>query len=343
MSLRELLEMLVETGGSDLHLKVGSPPTIRRSGELVRLGKEPLRPDDILPLVAPAMTEEHRTALERERDVDFAVSIPGLARFRASLFHQRGSVSAVFRSIPFDVSTLPELGLPPQVAELASLESGLVLVTGPTGSGKSTTLAAMVDHINSTRRVHIITLEDPIEFVHRDRTAVINQRQVGLDVPGFAAGVIRSLRHDPDVILIGEMRDLETIEAALTASETGHLVLGTLHTAGAVQTVDRILDIFPEGKQALVRVLLAQTLRGVLSQRLLPAARGGRVPIMEVLVGTRAVRAMIREGKTHQLESAMQSGASAGMRTMRAALREALELGLVSGETAEDQGLGGGG
>jgi twitching motility protein PilT len=334
MILRELLAELVSRSGSDLHLKVGSPPTARINGELVALGSEPLTPAEITRLVRPSMTEEHRERLARDKDVDFAVSIPGLARFRASLFQQRGTVVGVFRLIPLEVARLENLHLPDACRNLAELTSGLVLVTGPTGSGKSTTLAAMIDHVNRTRRVHILTLEDPIEFIHCDRLSIVNQRQVGIDASSFGSGVIKALRHDPDIIMIGEMRDLETIEAALTAAETGHVVFGTLHTSSAVQTVERILDIFPGDKQALVRFQLASTLRGILSQTLVPGASGGRVPVVEVLIGTPAVRNLIREGKTHQLLSQMQSGRQQGMQTLDHAVEEALREGLISRETA---------
>jgi twitching motility protein PilT len=334
MILRELLAELVSRSGSDLHLKVGSPPTARINGELVVLGSEPLTPAEITRLVQPSMTEEHRERLARDKDVDFAVSIPGLARFRASLFQQRGTVVGVFRFIPFEVSSLASLHLPDACRSLAEISNGLVLVTGPTGSGKSTTLAAMIDHVNRTRRVHILTLEDPIEFIHGDKLSIVNQRQVGIDACSFGSGVIKALRHDPDIIMIGEMRDLETIEAALTAAETGHVVFGTLHTSSAVQTVERILDIFPGDKQSLIRFQMASTLRGILSQTLAPGVSGGRVPVVEVLIGTPAVRNLIREGKTHQLLSQMQSGRQQGMQTLEHALEEALRDGLITRETA---------
>jgi len=334
MTLKELLEELVSRSGSDLHLKAGSPPVARIDGALTPLREAPLTPADVVRLVRPSMTAEQTERLSSDRDVDFAVSVPGLSRFRASLFQQRGTVSAVFRRIPFEVTGLPALHLPDACRVLAETTSGLVLVTGPTGSGKSTTLAAMIDHVNGTRSAHILTLEDPIEFVHRDRLSIVNQRQVGIDSPSFGSGVVKALRHDPDVIMIGEMRDLETIEAALTAAETGHVVFGTLHTSSAVQTVERILDIFPGDRQSLIRFQLASTLRGILSQMLVPGAAGGRVPIVEVLLGTPAVRTLIREGKTHQLLSQMQSGRQLGMRTREHALEDALGEGLITEETA---------
>ena len=334
LELNGLLAELIERKGSDLHVKVGSPPIFRINGELVPRDGEILRPDDVTSILKPSMSEDQRKELARERDLDFAISVPGLSRFRASVFIQRGTVVGVFRAIPFDVPRIEDLSLPPACLELANKRKGLVLVTGPTGSGKSTTLAAMIDHINRTRAVHILTFEDPIEFTHRDHKAIVNQRQVGVDVPSFAGGVIRALRHDPDVILIGEMRDMETIEAALTAAETGHLVLATLHTSGAQQTADRILDVFSAEKQAQARLQLFGTLEGILSQQLLPAAEGGRMALVEVLIGTPAVRALVREGKTQQLASSMQAGRHVGMQTAAMALDEALREGLITTEVA---------
>ncbi len=334
-SLQDLLEDLVRAGGSDLHLKVGSPPTFRINGDLQAHDSPRLMPDDIQRLIKPSMNEKQIAELAQARDLDYAISLSGVARFRASVFFQRGTVVGVFRAVPFDVPRLENLGLPDACSDLAGRKSGLVLVTGATGSGKSTTLAAVVDHVNRTQRVHILTLEDPIEFVHRDRTAIVNQRQVGSDVATFSGGVIRALRHDPDVILIGEMRDLETIEAALTAAETGHLVLATLHTSSAAQTVDRILDVFPADKQAQVRLQLSSTLQGILSQHLLPGIDGGRVAAVEVLIATRGIRAMVREGKTHQITSAIQAGGRHGMQTMRMAVEAAVRAGRVDAREAE--------
>jgi twitching motility protein PilT len=333
-TLNTLLEELVARKGSDLHVKVGSPPTFRINGTLVGREGPPLMPDDIKRLLKVAMTDEQRKELMRNRDLDFAISVPGVSRFRASVFIQRGTVVGVFRAIPFEVPRLGDLNLPPICLELANRKAGLVLVTGATGSGKSTTLAAMIDHINRSRRVHIITLEDPIEFIHRDREALVNQRQVGLDSPSFSGGVVRAMRQDPDVILIGEMRDLETIESALTAAETGHLVLATLHTSGAIQTADRILDVFPADKQPQVRLQLASSLEGILSQHLLVGAQGGRSAVVEVLVATGAVRSQIREGKTHLLTSAMQSGRAVGMQTLEMALDESVKQGRIAPQTA---------
>ncbi len=335
-TLNDLLKELVTRKGSDLHVKVGSPPTFRVNGSLVGREGPALMPDDIKRLLKPAMSDEQRKELMRSRDLDFAISVPGVSRFRASVFIQRGTVVGVFRAIPFEVPRLANLNLPQVCVDLAGRKAGLVLVTGATGSGKSTTLAAMIDHINRSRRVHIITLEDPIEFIHRDREALVNQRQVGLDAPSFDKGVVRAMRQDPDVILIGEMRDLETIEAALTAAETGHLVLATLHTSGAVQTADRILDVFPADKQPQVRLQLAASLQGILSQHLLPSADGGRAAVVEILIATGAVRSQVREGKTHLLASAMQSGRGLGMQTLEMALDASVREGRITPQTATE-------
>ena len=335
-TLNDLLKELVTRKGSDLHVKVGSPPTFRVNGSLVGREGSSLMPDDIKRLLKPAMSDEQRKELMRTRDLDFAISVPGVSRFRASVFIQRGTVVGVFRAIPFEVPRMENLALPRVCVELAGRKAGLVLVTGATGSGKSTTLAAMVDYINRHRRVHIITLEDPIEFIHRDREALVNQRQVGLDASSFDKGVVRAMRQDPDVILIGEMRDLETIEAALTAAETGHLVLATLHTSGAVQTADRILDVFPADKQAQVRLQLAASLQGILSQHLLASADGGRAAVVEVLLASGAVRSQIREGKTHLLTSAMQAGRGMGMQTLEMALDASVREGRIAPQTAAE-------
>ena len=334
-TLQDLLKDLVRAGGSDLHLKVGSPPTFRINGELRAHDSPRLMPEDIQRLIKPSMNEKQIAELAKTKDLDYAISLSGVARFRASVFFQRGTVVGVFRAVPFDIPRLDGLALPAACVDLSLRKSGLVLVTGATGSGKSTTLAAMVDHINRNRRVHILTLEDPIEFVHRDRTAIVNQRQVGADVATFSGGVIRALRHDPDVILIGEMRDLETIESALTAAETGHLVLATLHTSSAAQTVDRILDVFPADKQAQVRLQLSSTLQGILSQHLLPDVDGGRVAAVEVLVASRGIRAMVRDGKTHQITSAIQAGGRRGMQTMATAVQALVDAGRVEMRVAE--------
>ncbi len=335
-TLDDLLGELIERKGSDLHVKVGSPPTFRVDGELVGRDCPALMPDDVRELLKVGMSDEQRKELARNRDIDFAISVPGVSRFRASVFVQRGTVVGVFRAIPFEIPRMERLGLPQACSELAQRHSGLVLVTGATGSGKSTTLAAMIDHINRNRRVHVLTLEDPIEFIHRDREAIVNQRQVGLDCASFHGGVIRALRQDPDVLLIGEMRDLETIEAALTAAETGHLVLATLHTSGAVQTADRILDVFPAEKQPQVRLQLASCLEGILSQHLLPSPQGGRTAVVEVLIANQAVRSQVREGKTHMLTSSMQAGRRLGMQTLDMALDDAVHFNRLGPDVAQD-------
>ncbi|GAV31514.1 tfp pilus assembly protein, pilus retraction ATPase PilT [Coriobacteriaceae bacterium EMTCatB1] len=335
MDLTELLVELVEREASDLHLTVGMPPVLRINGSLVATERPRLTSRDTKELVYSILTQDQRERLEREWEFDFAYSLPGVARFRVNAYYQRASVGAAFRHIPAEIRGFEALGLPPVVAELCDRPRGFVLVTGPTGSGKSTTLAAMVDHINEHHEVHIITVEDPIEYLHHHKKAMVNQREVGSDTKSFSMALKYVLRQDPDVILIGEMRDLETVSAALTAAETGHLVLATLHTQDAVQTVDRIVDVFPPHQQAQVRVQLAGTLQGIVSQQLLPTADGrGRVLACEVLVPTPGIRNLIREGKTHQLTTAMQSGQQYGMVTMDQCLAELCRRGLISAETA---------
>ncbi|MDI3317280.1 MAG: type IV pilus twitching motility protein PilT [Bacillota bacterium] len=327
------LRAAVEQGASDLHLTVESPPVLRVNGELVDLEGPRLRPEDVRQLVEPLLDERSRLTLEREGQVDFAHSLPGVGRFRANVYRQRGSLAAAFRLIPVHVPDLESLGLPPSVDAFCDLTQGLVLVTGPTGHGKSTTLAAMVDRINRSRRAHVVTLEDPIEYLHRHARSLVDQREVGLDTPSFAAGLRAALREDPDVIMVGEMRDLETISIALTAAETGHLVLATLHTPSAPQAVDRIVDVFPADQQNQTRVQLAGVLEGIVAQRLVPSADGSRRHLVaEVLVATHAVRNLIREGKTAQLASVMESSRQLGMVTMRESAGQLLTRGLVTRE-----------
>jgi twitching motility protein PilT len=329
--LDELLMQLQERGGSDLHLTVGLPPVMRINGALIHAEGEILSGKSIRELLFTALTAEQRDRLEREWEYDFGYSVPGCGRFRVNAFYQRGSVGAAFRHIPVDILSFDQLMLPPILAELCSKPRGFVLVTGPTGSGKSTTLAAMVDHINEHQDVHLMTVEDPIEFLHQHKQSMINQREVGADTKSFSSALKYVLRQDPDVILIGEMRDLETIAAALTAAETGHLVLATLHTQDAVQTVDRIIDVFPPHQQSQIRVQLAGTLQGIVSQQLLPTPDGrSRVVACEVLVPTPGIRNMLREGKTHQMTSAMQAGSQYGMVTMDQSLADLHRRGLVS-------------
>ncbi|MDP2182434.1 MAG: type IV pilus twitching motility protein PilT [Actinomycetota bacterium] len=334
--VNELLRVVMERGGSDLHITVGVPPMIRLNGRLMPIEGEPcLTPDMTREAVFSIMSQDRRAALEQNLEHDFAYSIPGEARFRVNAYFQRGSLGAAFRLIPVEIRTIADLGLPAVLEDLAMKPRGFVLVTGPTGCGKSTTLAAMIDHINHNREQHIITIEDPIEYLHVHDRSVINQREVGSDTQSFARALKHILRQDPDVILIGEMRDLETVSAALTAAETGHLVFATLHTQDAVQTVDRIIDVFPPHQQQQVRVQLSGVLQGVVSQQLLPTIDGrGRVVACEVLIPTPAVRNLIREAKTHMIQTAMQTGTSHGMVTMDHALADMYRRGMITLETA---------
>ena len=330
MTVSELLRLAVEKGASDLHLCAESPPAIRVHGRLERLPGPALTPSRCRDLLYALLGPEQQSRFERNGEIDFAYSAEGTGRFRVNGYLQRGTVALAVRVIPSHVPSLDELGLPPVVADLARRRDGLVLVTGPTGSGKSTTLAAMIDLINREDPCHVITLEDPIEYVHQHRRAIINQREVGSDTPSFAHALRAALRQDPDVILVGEMRDLETISIALTAAETGHLVLATLHTPDASQAVDRVLGVFPAAKEEEARTRLAASLQGVIAQRLLPRRdRGGRVAALEVLVATPAVRNLIRDARTYQLYSAMQTGARWGMRTMESSLRELADKGII--------------
>ncbi len=331
----ELLLRVKHEGGSDLHLTVGTAPVIRIHGALCPVEGPPLTAQDTRELVLSIMTESQRAALETEREHDFAYSVPGQARFRANAYYQRNSIGAALRLIPKRIRTFEELGLPPALKDMADKRRGLILVTGPTGSGKSTTLAAAIDYINRTRAEHIVTIEDPIEYLHSHVMSVINQREVGSDTQSFIQALRHVLRQDPDVILIGEMRDLETVSSALTAAETGHLVFATLHTNDAVQTVDRIIDVFPPNQQGQVRTQLAGTLQGVVSQQLLPTPNGdGRILAVEVMVPSHGVRNIIREGKTHQLTTAMQTGSKEGMVTMDGSLADMYLKGLISYDAA---------
>ena len=322
VNLRVLLEEVIERDASDLHIVAGERPKLRVDGEIVNSRLDiVLTPKDTLQLAYSVLTESQKKRFEMEDELDFSFGIQGLARFRGNCFKQRGCVSMVIRQIPFVVRTLDDLGLPPVVARMAEKPRGLVLVTGPTGAGKSTTLAALIDKVNRERRGHILTVEDPIEFVHQHRGCIVNQREVGSDTHSFAAALKYALREDPDVILIGEMRDLETIQAALTIAETGHLVFATLHTNSAAETINRIIDVFPSHQQPQVRAQLAFVLEGIVTQTLLPRAKGkGRVLAAEVLVVTPAIRALIRDAKVHQIYSLMQSGKKFGMQTLNDAL-----------------------
>jgi twitching motility protein PilT len=333
----ELLMEVVGRRASDLHLSAGAPPTVRVRGRLSHLDNYPVLADtDTREIVYSILNGDQRQRLETNWQLDFAYSIPGHARFRVNAYYQRGAIGAAFRLIPFDLTSIDQLGLPPAVHDLTRKPRGFVLVTGPTGSGKSTTLAAMIDEINSTREEHIMTIEDPIEFLHAHKRCLVNQRELGSDALSFGDALKAALRQDPDVILVGEMRDLETISTALTAAETGHLVFATLHTQDTAQTVDRIIDVFPPEQQGQVRVQLSVALQGIVTQQLLPTADGaGRVAACEVLMPNPAVRNLIREGKTHQIYSVLQTGSAQGMQTMDAALVSLVRSGKISQKLAE--------
>ncbi len=324
LSIDELLEQCVALGASDLHVTVGSPPVVRVRGKLEALeGAAPLDAETTQELLYRVLNTEQQKRLEIERQIDLAHAIPGLARFRVNVYFQRESLGAAFRQIPQDIKSLEELGLPATLHELTTKPRGLVLVTGPTGSGKSTTLAALIDEINRSRSEHILTIEDPVEFVHTHKRCIVNQREIGVDARGFGEALRAALRQDPDVILLGEMRDLETIGTALTAAETGHLVFGTLHTQSAPGTIDRIIDVFPAEQQEQVRVQLAATLQGVVTQTLLPTADGaGRVAALEILFPDDAVRNLVRQGKVEQVYSVMQTNTSRGMQTLEQSLAD---------------------
>ena len=335
----EVLMQVIERDASDLHITVGRPPMVRVRGRLTPMDGFPvLTSSDTREIVYSILSNDQRQRLETDWQIDLAYAIPGTARFRVNAYFQRASIGAAFRLIPAMISTIDDLGLPPVAHEMCNKPRGLVLVTGPTGSGKSTSLAAMINQINETREEHILTIEDPIEFLHSHKKCMVNQRELGADAPSFASALRAALRQDPDVILVGEMRDLETIGTALTAAETGHLVFGTLHTQAAPQTVDRIIDVFPAHQQDQVRVQLSVALQGVLTQQLLPTADGaGRVVAVEALVPTPAVRNLIREGKTHQIASTMQTGANVGMLTMDAALATLVRAGKITRALAESR------
>lgn len=336
ITINQLLQYAVMQHASDLHITVGIPPLIRVDGRLIRLEEQPrMLPPDTLRFVESITTPETKEKLDAMGEVDFSYSIEGLGRFRVNIYKQRGSYSMAMRAVPLSVPTIEQLGLPNVVRELANLKRGLVLVTGPTGSGKSTTLAAMINHINKTRSEHVLTLEDPIEYLHRHDQSAVNQREIGLDSTSYAQALRAALRQDPDVILIGEMRDLETISIAVTAAETGHLVLSTLHTTGAVSTVDRIIDVFPPSQQQQIRIQLSNVLQGVLSQQLVKRADGqGRIAAIETMVANTAVKNHIREGKTHQILSVIQTGRKQGMINMDAALSELYRNELITREEA---------
>ena len=335
MDLTQLLAFTMQNGASDLHLSAGSPPIIRVHGILKRVKSDALSSDDIRTMLYSVMTEDQRAEYEKNMELDFAIALGEKARFRVNGFTTRLGSSAVFRTIPTEVPTMADLDLPPIIRRFADLEKGIVLVTGPTGSGKSTTLASMINHINTETPKHIITIEDPVEFFHTSKKSLINHREVGMDSHTFARALKSSLREDPDVILVGEMRDYETIALALTAAETGHLVLATLHSSSAAKTIDRIIDVFPTGDKSMVRAMLANSLQGVVAQTLLRKADGsGRVGAYEVLVGTNAVRNLIRENQIPQIYSMMQTGSRYGMKTMEDAITELYDAGIIEKEEA---------
>jgi len=332
----EVLLQVMERNASDLHLTAGAPPMIRHHGKLHALDYPRLTPQTTREVIYSILTNDQRQRLETDWQIDLAYSIPGKARFRVNAFFQRASLSAALRLIPSTMPKLSSLGLPPVLEDFTKKPRGFVLVTGPTGSGKSTSLAAMLDLINDTRHEHILTIEDPIEFLHRHKKCIVNQRELGADSKSFGLGLKAGLRQDPDVILVGEMRDLETIATALTAAETGHLVFATLHTQDTAQTVDRVVDVFPPEQQQQVRVQLSVALQGIVTQQLLPTADGqGRCCATEVLVPTPAVRNLIREGKTHQIYSALQTGGASGMQTMDASLAQLVREHKITRELAE--------
>ncbi|OGN88427.1 MAG: type IV pili twitching motility protein PilT [Chloroflexi bacterium RBG_13_46_9] len=338
ISIEELLKLMVNKGASDLHLKVPSPPVLRVDGELkVQEDLPGLSAEDIDQIFTSITTSHYKSIFEREQELDFSYSVAGIARFRVNVLRQRGTLSIAFRLVPIEVPNIDKLELPGILKRLVLKPRGLILVTGHTGSGKSTTLAAMLDYLNENAKRNVITIEDPVEFLHRDRKCIVCQRDVGEDTRSFAAALIRALRHDPDVLIVGEMRDLETISAAITAAETGHLVLGTLHTYNAPQSIDRIIDVFPPTQQSQIRVELSQIIEAVLSQVLIPRATGGRVAAFEIMIATTAIRNIIREGKIHLLHSVMQTASKDGMQTLDQALELLVRKEIISREDALGQ------
>jgi twitching motility protein PilT len=338
ITIEELLKLMVNKGASDLHLKVPSPPVLRIDGELkVQEDLPSLSAEDIDQIFASIATPHYKSIFEREQELDFSYSVAGIARFRVNVLRQRGTLSIAFRLVPIEVPNIDKLELPPILKKLVLKPRGLILVTGHTGSGKSTTLAAMLDYLNESAKRNVITIEDPVEFLHRDRKCIVCQRDVGEDTHSFAAALIRALRHDPDVLIVGEMRDLETISAAITAAETGHLVLGTLHTYNAPQSIDRMIDVFPPAQQSQIRVELSQIIEAVLSQVLIPRITGGRVAAFEIMIATTAIRNIIREGKIHLLHSVMQTASKDNMQTLDQALELLVRKQIITREDALNQ------
>lgn len=339
MLIEELLEDAVGKGASDIHISANLPPVFRIDGKLIRTNHEALTAENVESLVFPILNNEQRRKLEQDWELDLSYGIHGLGRFRVNVYKNNGTYAAAFRTINTQVPTFESLGLPPIVRKITEKPRGLILVTGPTGSGKSTTLASMIDYINENRNEHILTIEDPVEFVHKSKKSVVHQRELGQDTRSFANALKSALREDPDIILVGEMRDLETISLAITAAETGHLVMGTLHTASASQTIDRIIDVFPQGQQQQIRIMLSNSLTAVFSQTLLPkinenGEKKGRVMAQEIMVVNGAIANLIREGKTSQMYSAIQTGAQHGMQTLETALANLYKKNLVSAEDA---------
>ena len=334
MDITELLAFSAKQGASDLHLSAGLPPMIRVDGDVRRINLPPLEHKEVHGLIYDIMNDKQRKDYEEFLETDFSFEVPGVARFRVNAFNQNRGAGAVFRTIPSKVLTMEDLGMGQVFKDISSVPRGLVLVTGPTGSGKSTTLAAMMDYINDTRYEHILTIEDPIEFVHESKKCLVNQREVHRDTLGFNEALRSALREDPDIILVGELRDLETIRLALTAAETGHLVFGTLHTTSAAKTIDRVVDVFPAEEKSMVRSMLSESLQAVISQTLMKKMGGGRIAAHEIMIGTAAIRNLIREDKIAQMYSAIQTGGSLGMQTLDQCLERLLQKGLISREAA---------
>lgn len=335
LQIQQLFKVMVDQGASDLHITVGSAPGMRISGEVVRVKIGALTADDTKRLVYQILTEAQRSELEKNLELDFSFGVKGLARFRANCFYSKGAVAAVFRQIPSQVPDFDSLGLPAVLLEMTDVSNGLMLVTGPTGSGKSTTLASIIDRLNQTESGHIITLEDPVEFVHQHKNCLVNQREIGVDTLTFENGIRSLLRQDPDIVLVGELRDLVTIEASLEIAETGHLVFGTLHTNSTIQTISRIINVFPADQQEQIRTLLSFVLQGVVAQQLLPKKGGGRVLAQEILRMTPAIRNLIREDKLHQIYSQMQIGQEhSKMMTMNQSIKKSIDKGLIDSDTA---------